>query len=126
MPVSANITLRNFGLTLFLAQVGMVSGPKFIATFQELGLLLLVLGAAIILAPMIFNILVGHFLLRLRFDDLLGAAAGGVGGNPAILAYASKLETTDRTDITYATTFPAATITKIVLVQAMLATMENS
>jgi uncharacterized transporter YbjL len=49
-----------------------------------------------------------------------------VGGNPAILAYASKLETTDRTDITYATTFPAATITKIVLVQAMLATMENS
>lgn len=125
MPVSANITLRNFGLTLFLAQIGMVSGPKFISTVQELGPLFLVLGAAIILIPMIFNILVGHFLLRLQFDDLLGAATGGVGGNPAILAYASKLVTTDRTDITYATTFPAATITKIVLVQVMLAMMGN-
>lgn len=123
LPVSANITLRNFGLTLFLAQVGMVSGPKFIVTVQELGSLFLLIGAAIILVPMIFNMLVGHFLLRLRFDDLLGAAAGGVGGNPAILAYASKLVTTDRTDITYATTFPAATITKIVFVQVMLAMM---
>jgi putative transport protein len=124
MPVSANLTLRNFGLTIFLAQIGMVSGPKFIATLQQLGPLFLAVGAAIILIPMLFNMLVGHFLLRLRFDDLLGAAAGGVGGNPAILAFGSKLVPTDRTDITYAMTFPAATITKIVLVQVMLAMMK--
>jgi putative transport protein len=126
MPVSANLTLRNFGLTIFLAQIGMVSGPKFITTFQQQGPLFLAVGAAIILIPMLFNMLVGHFLLRLRFDDLLGAAAGGVGGNPAILAFGSKLVPTDRTDITYATTFPAATITKIVLVQVMLAMMGKS
>ncbi|MBP7937556.1 MAG: YidE/YbjL duplication [Phycisphaerae bacterium] len=123
MPVSANLTLRNFGLTLFLAQIGMVSGPKFIATVQQLGPIFLALGAAIIVTPMLFNMLVGHFLLRLRFDDLLGAAAGGVGGNPAILAFGSKLVPTDRADITYATTFPAATITKIILVQVMLEMM---
>ena len=75
---------------------------------------------------MLVNMLVGHFVLKLRFDDLLGAAAGGVGGNPAIVAFGSKLVPTDRTDITYATTFPAATITKIVLVQVMLAMMGNS
>lgn len=121
MPVSAVLTLRNFGLTIFLAQIGMVSGPKFVATVQQLGPLFLAVGAAIILLPVIFNLLVGHFLLRLRFDDLLGANAGGVGGNPAILAFASKLVPTDRTDITYAMTFPAATITKIILVQVMLA-----
>ena len=86
----------------------------------------LALGAAIILIPMLFNMLVGHLVLRLPFDDLLGAAAGGVGGNPAILAFGSKLVPTDRADITYATTFPAATITKIVLVQVMLAMMRNS
>lgn len=123
MPLSANLTLRNFGLTIFLAQIGMVSGPKFIATVQQLGPLFLGVGAAIILIPVLFNLFVGHFLLRLRFDDLLGANAGGVGGNPAILAFASKLVPTDRTDITYATTFPAATITKIILVQIMLALM---
>ena len=122
MPVSANITLRNFGLTLFLAQVGMVSGPKFIATLEQMGPLFLGLGAAIVLGAVLFNMLVGHFLLRLRFDDLLGVTAG-VAANPAILAFGSKLVTTDRTDIAYATTFPAATITKIVLVQVMLAMM---
>src|SRR5512137_920483 len=126
MPVSANLTLRNFGLTIFLAQIGLVSGPKFIATVQQLGPLFLAVGAAIILIPVLFNLCVGHFLLRLRFDDLLGAQAGGVGGNPAILAFASKLVPTDRTDITYATTFPAATITKIILVQIMLAMMGKS
>ncbi len=126
MPLSANLTLRNFGLTIFLAQIGMVSGPKFIATVQQLGPLFLAVGAAIILIPVLFNLFVGHFLLRLRFDDLLGANAGGVGGNPAILAFASKLVPTDRTDITYATTFPAATITKIILVQIMLAMMGKS
>lgn len=126
LPVSANLTLRNFGLTIFLAQIGMVSGPKFVATVQQLGPLFLGLGAAIILVPVLFNLLVGHFLLRLRFDDLLGANAGGVGGNPAILAFASKQVPTDRTDITYATTFPAATLMKIVLVQVMLAMMASS
>lgn len=121
MPMSANLTLRTFGLTVFLAQIGLVSGPKFVDTVQQLGPVFLGVGAVIILVPVIFNLLMGHFLLRLRFDDLLGANAGGVGGNPAIVAFASKLVPTDRTDITYATTFPAATITKIILVQIMLA-----
>lgn len=123
MPMSANLTLRSFGLTIFLAQIGMVSGPKFIETVQKLGPLFLGVGAAVILVPVLFSLLVGHFVLRLRFDDLLGAQAGGVGGNPAILAFASKLVPTDRTDITYAMTFPAATVMKIILVQVMLALM---
>ena len=123
MPVSANVTLRNFGLTVFLAQIGMVSGPKFIATVQQLGPLLLALGALIILAPMLCGMIVGHLVLKLRFDDLLGATAGGAPGNPSILVFASKLVTTDRADIAYAMTFPAAVIMKIILVQVMLAMM---
>ena len=39
--------------------------------------------------------------LKLRFDDLLGVTAGAAPGNPAIVAFASKLVTTDRTDIAY-------------------------
>ena len=61
MPVSANVALRNFGLTIFLAQIGLVSGPKFIATVQQLGPLFLALGAAIILIPMLVNMLGGAF-----------------------------------------------------------------
>jgi hypothetical protein len=51
---------------------------------------------------MLMDMLGGHFIPKLRFDDLLNVAAGRVGGNPAILAFGSKLVPTDRTNITYA------------------------
>ena len=119
LPLSANLTLRNFGLTVFLTQIGMVSGPKFIATVQHMGPLFLALGAAIIVTPVLFSLLVGHFILKLRFDDLLGATSGGIPSNPSILAFASRLVNTDRVEIAYAITFPAALIMKIIAVQAM-------
>ena len=126
MPVSANLTLRNFGLTLFLAQVGMTSGPKFLTTVQQFGALFLGVGAFIVLVPVVVSLAVGHFVLRLRFDDLLGATAGGACGNPSILAFASTLAATDRTDIAYATTYPAGVVLKIILVQVLLALMGTS
>src|SRR5688500_15971492 len=45
IPLSANIVLRNLGLTLFLAQVGMSSGPRFAATVSQTGFMMLGLGA---------------------------------------------------------------------------------
>ncbi len=84
MPLSATVTLRNSGLTLFLAKIGMVSGPRFIETVQQKGALFLSLGALIVLAPVLFAMVFGHFALKLRFNDLLGAAAGGAPGNPSI------------------------------------------
>lgn len=122
MPVSANLILRNLGLTVFLAQVGMSSGPKFLATVQQTGMLFLILGAAIVLVAVLFNLLVGHFVFRFRLDDLLGATCG-VAANPAHAVFASKLVTTDRTDIAYAITFPTGTIMKILLLQVMLTMM---
>ena len=50
IPLSANLVLRNLGLTLFLAQVGMASGPKFAATVSETGFLMLGLGAVVLVA----------------------------------------------------------------------------
>ncbi|HEX6735095.1 MAG TPA: TrkA C-terminal domain-containing protein, partial [Azonexus sp.] len=49
LPLSANLVLRNLGLTLFLAQVGMSSGPKFVATVSETGLLMLGLGVVVLI-----------------------------------------------------------------------------
>ena len=48
LPISANLVLRNLGLTVFLAQVGMASGPKFAATVSETGFLMLGLGAVVL------------------------------------------------------------------------------
>ena len=122
MPVSANLILRNLGLTLFLAQIGMSAGPKFLETVQQTGSLFLGLGAVMVLVAVLFNLVVGHFVFRFRLDDLLGATCG-VAANPAHAVFASKLVPTDRTDIAYAITFPTGTIMKILLLQVMLAMM---
>ena len=50
IPLSANLVIRNLGLTLFLAQVGMASGPKFAATVTETGFVMLGLGAVVLVA----------------------------------------------------------------------------
>ncbi len=122
MPLSANIILRNFGLTVFLAQVGMSSGPKFVETVQKTGLLFLGVGAAVVLVAVIVNLVAGHFLFRMRFDELLGATCG-VAANPAQQVFASKLTGSERTDVVYSITFPTGTIMKILLLQVMLAVM---
>ena len=62
IPLSANLVLRNLGLTLFLAQVGMSSGPKFAATVTETGLLMLGLGAIVLVALVLPILILG--LLR--------------------------------------------------------------
>jgi putative transport protein len=95
---------------------------KFLDTVRQTGPVFLVWGAAIVLVAVLFNMLVGHFVFKFRFDDLLGATCG-VAANPAHAVFASKLVATDRTDIAYAITFPTGTIMKILLLQVMLAVM---
>ncbi|HEX6733613.1 MAG TPA: hypothetical protein VF096_02275, partial [Azonexus sp.] len=112
---SANLVLRNLGLTLFLAQVGMSSGPKFVATVSETGLLMLGLGVVVLIALVLPIMILGLFVYRMPFDEVAGIVAGACG-NPAILAYANKLMPSDRTDLGYAMIFPGMTIIKILFV----------
>jgi putative transport protein len=116
MPLPANIVLRNFGLTLFLAAVGINSGQAFLTTVVQTGPVLLLVGAVVVLTTILIVLLVGHFLLRIPYDDLLGVASGATG-NPAILVYANRMAPTERTNISYAMIFPSATIVKVVGVQ---------
>ncbi|WP_277186902.1 TrkA C-terminal domain-containing protein [Caballeronia sp. BR00000012568055] len=115
IPLSANLVLRNLGLTLFLAQVGMSSGPRFAATVSQTGVQMLVLGAILLLVLALPILLLGLFAFRMPFDQVAGIVAGATG-NPAILAYANKLAPGEEPDIGYAMIFPGMTIVKIILV----------
>jgi putative transport protein len=115
IPLSANLVLRNLGLTLFLAQVGMSSGPKFAATVTETGFLMLGLGALVLLALVVPILVLGLFVYKLPYDEVAGIVSGACG-NPAILAYSNRLAPTDRPDIGYAMIFPGMTIVKILFV----------
>ena len=116
MPLSANLVLRNFGLTVFLAQVGMASGPKFAKTVGETGWTFLAIGALILLALVVVTFVVAHVVLRLPFDESAGVVCGATG-NPAILAFANRIAPTDKPDVAYAMIFPSMTVLKIVIVE---------
>lgn len=115
MPISANLVLRNLGLTVFLAQVGMASGPKFAATVSETGLTMLALGAVVLIALVLPILLLGLFVFRMPFDEVAGIVTGACG-NPAILAYSNRLAPTDKPDLGYAMIYPGMTIVKILFV----------
>jgi putative transport protein len=115
IPLSANLVLRNLGLTLFLAQVGMSSGPKFAATVTDTGFMMLGLGAVVLIALVVPIMILGLFVYRMPYDEVAGIVAGACG-NPAILAYSNKLAPTDRPDLGYAMIFPGMTIVKILFV----------
>ena len=120
MPLSANLTLRNFGLSVFLAQVGMSSGSSFVQVVVEGGPVFLLAGAAVLFALALTPLLLGHYVMRVPFDDLLGITAG-VTGQPAILAYAYRMVPSDRVEVCYAMIHPTATILKIVMAQLLVA-----
>jgi putative transport protein len=120
MPVSANLTLRNFGLSVFLAQVGMSSGPSFVQVVGESGITFVAAASAIAMVLALTPLLVGHYVMRIPFDDLLGITAG-VTGQPAILAYAFRTVPSDRVEVCYAMIHPSTTVLKIIFAQLLIA-----
>jgi putative transport protein len=116
MPLPANIVLRNFGLAIFLAAVGINAGQPFVRTVAESGLTMLFIGAAILLTTVIIVLLVGYYLMKIPYDDLVGVASGATG-NPAILVYSTRMAPTEKPDISYAMIFPSMTIFKVIAVQ---------
>ena len=116
MPLPANIVLRNFGLAMFLATVGVNAGQPFVRTVAESGLTMLFIGAAVLLTTVFIVLAAGHYILRIPYDDLVGVASGATG-NPAILVYSTKMAPTERPDIGYAMIFPSMTLVKVIAVQ---------
>ena len=80
------------------------------------GLTMLFIGVAVLLTTVLIVLLVGYYLMKIPYDDLLGVASGATG-NPAILVYSTRMAPTERPDIGYAMIFPSATIVKVVAVQ---------
>jgi putative transport protein len=119
LPLAANLTLRSFGLTLFLAAVGLGAGAPFVQTVSTAGPMFLALGTATVLAGFLAVIVLGQYVVRMSTDDLFGVVSG-TGGNPAILAYANQVVRSDRLDMAFATVYPSTTILKIICAQVAM------
>lgn len=120
IPYSANLTLRQFGLILFLAGVGTRSGYAFVSTLASgSGFSILLMGAVVTLTTAFLSLIIGHYVFKIPMSLLTGILAG-LQTQPAVLGFASEQTGNDLPTFAYATVFPLATITKIILAQLLL------
>lgn len=120
LPYGANLTLRQFGLILLLAGIGIRSGHTFVQTIVDGGGGLVFLSGAIIAGlTTIFTLLIGFKLFRIPFSFLTGM----VGSQPAILDYALEQAGNKYPTIGYTRMLPIALIAKILFTQVVFAVL---
>jgi putative transport protein len=120
LPYNAGLTLRQLGAALFLAGVGTRSGYAFVDTLSGgAGVRLLLMGAGITTLAAVLVLLGGVFVLRSPTSVLAGTV-GGLVTQPAVLAFATEQTGDELPNVGYATVYPAATLAKILLAQAIV------
>lgn len=116
LPFGANLTLRQIGLIMLLAGIGIRSGHTFLATLQEGGgLLLFACGGIISIITALTTILIGFRLLGIPFSFLTGMVAN----QPAILDFAIERSKNQLPTIGYTIMLPVSMIVKILFVQLL-------
>jgi putative transport protein len=120
LPYSANLTLRQIGLVLFLAGIGTRSGYAFVTTLtQGNGGLIFAAGIAITGITALATLWIGYKLLKIPLSLLAGMLAG-LQTQPAVLGFALEQANNELPNIGYATVYPVAMITKILVAQLLL------
>lgn len=120
MPPSANLALRELGIVLFLAVVGLKSGGNFLHTLTDgEGLHWMGYGVLITLIPLLCVALLARTLGKLNYLSLCGLLAGAMTDPPA-LAFANALHpTSDASALSYATVYPLVMFLRIITPQLM-------
>jgi putative transport protein len=120
LPTVANNVLQGFGISLFLAGVGLGSGAPFAENISK-GIPFIITGMFVLMTVVLFILVVGYYVLKMNFDDLLGIVSGAFG-NPAILGYANQLAPTGRASIVFGMTVPGVgVVLKVIIAQVIVA-----
>ena len=124
LPYGANLTLRQIGLILLLAGIGVRSGYTFFSTFaQSGGIYIFLAGMVVTLVTAFTTLWVGYKILKIPFGLLIGMLSG-VQTQPAVLGFALEQADNDLPNIGYALVFPVTTITKILVAQLLLVLLQ--
>ena len=121
LPYSANLTLRQIGLIMFLAGVGTRAGYTFVSTFgQGGGISLFIAGTVITTLTALTTLWIGYRLLKISMSLLIGLLAG-LQTQPAVLGFALEQTGNDLPNLGYARMFALAVIVKIIVAQLLVA-----
>ena len=117
---SANLMIREIGITLFLACVGLGAGGEFVNSIVNRGGYMWILyGALITVVPIMIAGIIGRYLLRIRYSTLAGVISGSCT-NPPALAFSNQLSKGGEAAVGYATVYPLAMFLRILVGQMMI------
>lgn len=117
---SANLMLREMGIALFLASVGLGAGGKFVSALLEgNGLLYIASGLVITIVPLLIIGVIARIKFKLNYHSIVGLLAGATT-DPPTLAYANTLSEKDCSAIAYSTVYPLAMFLRILSGQLVL------
>ncbi len=116
---SANLMLRELGLCIFLASVGLTAGHSFVeSVFSPQGLLWLGCAIAITMLPALIIGIVARFM-KMNFFTICGLIAGAHTNAPT-LAYTNAIGDTDEPAVVYSTVYPLVIFLRILIAQSMI------
>jgi putative transport protein len=120
MPISANYALRETGIVLFLAAVGLGAGDVFVQTLVHgEGLYWMGCGVALTVVPLLAVALIGRLALHVNYLTLCGLLAGSMTDPPA-LSFATAISGSEAPSLAYATVYPLTMILRVLSAQLLV------
>ena len=117
---SANLMVREIGIVLFLASVGLDAGATFVETILHgQGLYWMGLGALITLIPLVITSLAARIKGKLDYLEICGLLSGASTDPPA-LAFANDMNNSEVPALTYASVYPLTTFLRIMVAQLLI------
>ncbi|MBR2031027.1 MAG: putative transporter [Alistipes sp.] len=117
--LSANLMLREVGLAMFLASVGLASGNGFVEAVVNGGYIWLLYALIIAVVPLLIVGVYARLRYKMDLFTIMGMLSGSMT-NPIALNYANSLAGSDMPAISYATVYPLAMFLRVVIAQAMI------
>ena len=117
--LSANMMIREIGISFFLAAVGLGAGADFVSSVVNGGYWWILYGALITLIPVLVTGLVARLVFKFNFYQICGLISGGTT-DPAVLAFAQGAYGTDYTSVNYATVYPLTMFLRVLAAQLLV------
>ena len=117
---SASLLLRELGICLFLASVGISAGSGFAeAVFNTTGMWWVIWGFVITFVPLVIVGIIARAKYKFNFLTIMGLFSGGYTDPPA-LAYANNSTANDAPAVAYSTVYPLTMFLRVVAAQALV------
>ena len=117
--VSANMMIREIGISFFMAAVGIDAGKTFVSSITSGGYWWILYGALITVIPVLAVILLSRLVFKLNFYEICGLVSGGTT-DPAVLSFSQNLYGTDYASVNYATVYPLSMFMRVLVAQLLI------